>query len=246
MLVTVSLILLLLTAQSQNVLTTVRFQDTVITGKPIPSNFAGVSINFNNIYTNALNSTLFAQYIKNSWVFGSTTASWGISLKVQYPAGTKWNCPSWKTILPAPLCTLDIKIYYAKISTFFKLAANNYVGVSLGFDRQGANLANATFQNIFFSWYFDFLNTIGYIGGGNPSIEMFDQADTYQTRSMTPQTYNVAAFQAEVLALQSLIPGTVLGPGLSTSANSSWKDTYNTLPSTYQFSVYATPFKLQS
>lgn len=42
------------------------------------------------------------------------------------------------------------------------------------------------------------------------------------------------------------MPNTVIGPGLSTAANSSWKDVYNTYPSHYYFSVYATGFTSQA
>lgn len=39
---------------------------------------------------------------------------------------------------------------------------------------------------------------------------------------------------------------TIMGPGLSTSASSTWKDTFNNLPYGYLFTVYAAPFINQS
>jgi hypothetical protein len=247
MLVTATIFLLIVSSSSQNVLSTVYFQDTITTGQPISSNFVGLSLSYPNIRSTAMSSTLFAQLVKNSWVFGSTTASWGVSLKMQYPVGYKWDCPnSWMMVFPTPTCTVNVKPQYFAIGTFLKSITNSFKGVSLGFDRQGINLAGIPFQIMSFSWYFDFISNIGSMGGVYPVVEMYDKADTYQAQGLTPQTYNPAAFLAEVQSLTTSLPIIVMGPGLSTAASSSWKDTQKSFSSTNYFSTYAAPFTAQS
>lgn len=192
MLIFLSVLCVILTANSQNVLSTVSFQDTNTMGSPIPSNFAGISLNFPSIMNGSLTSPLFQQLIKNSWVFGSTSASWGISIKM--PVGYKWDCPSWTGFTPPPNCTTDVKPYYSSIGSFFQATANNNAGVSLGFDREGVNFGDVSFYTLFMNWFFDVMMLIGNIGYGLPSLEMFNKADLYQVRNITPQTYDPAAF----------------------------------------------------
>ena len=240
-------LLILLPIQSQNVLSTIYFQDTATTGQAIPANFVGLSLNYPNIRSDALSSAIFASLIKNSWVYGSASASWGVSLKMQYPVGYKWDCPnSWMMVFPSVTCTVNVKPQYPTIGTFLKSICNSFKGVSIGFDRQGVNLGDFIFQSFAFSWYFDFISNIGALGGDYPIVEMFDKADTYQAQGLTPQTYNPSAFTTEAQSLSFSIPTSFMGPGLSASANASWRDTYSSLPSTFYFSVYAAPFTSQS
>lgn len=90
-------------------LATVKFPSYQATSTTLGSNFVGLSMSLQQMYSAASNWTLLAEYIKNSWTYGTSEGSWGISLKVQWPAGYKYDCPTYTMINPTATCTVDIK-----------------------------------------------------------------------------------------------------------------------------------------
>ena len=165
--------------KGQNILQTVSFP-SLATSTELPINLVGLSLSFDQIYNSTLTSTVFKEYIKNAWVYGSTTASWGISIKMQYPPGFKYDCAAWDMIYVNATCTVDVQAYYPTINTFFHDTSNSASGLSLGFDREGTLLGESAFNSYFLTTYFfGFLSAITTVGGGYPYLEMFDQANNY-------------------------------------------------------------------
>ena len=113
--------------KGQNILQTVSFP-SLATSTELPINLVGLSLSFDQIYNSTLTSTVFKEYIKNAWVYGSTTASWGISIKMQYPPGFKYDCAAWDMIYVNATCTVDVQAYYPTINTFFHFNEYSEVG----------------------------------------------------------------------------------------------------------------------
>lgn len=166
---------IILHSQSQNILTTVSIP-SLTTSTTIPSNFVGVSLPFDQIYPSVINSSVFKGYLKNSWVYGNTWASWGISIPVQYPPGFKYDCAYWETMDPNATCTQDIKpLYSTVISPFFQEVANSPHGLSIGFDRESTLFlfTDTSLQTYFQSVALGFLTELQPIGGSYPSLDIF-------------------------------------------------------------------------
>ena len=121
-------------SQGQNILTTVSFPD-LTTSIAIPSNIVGLSFTFEQIYQTAMSSATLKGLIKNSWVYGSTSASWGMSIKMQNPPGYKYDCFAWESFYVNASCLVDVQSYYPQIATFLTDTANSHLGLSIGFDR---------------------------------------------------------------------------------------------------------------
>ena len=119
----------------QSVLSTVSFP-SFTTSTSIPTNFVGISVSFDQLNPDALTSQLFKDYIKNFWTYGNFWSSLGISLKMQYPPGYKFDCASWDLINPNATCTTDVSaLYPTTIGSFFSDTSNSGSGLSIGFDR---------------------------------------------------------------------------------------------------------------
>ena len=147
--------LLIAICSSQSVLTSINISN-LATNQLLPNNFLGVSLAFPLIYDTAFTSTLFKNYLTNSWVFDSTSASWGISLKMQYPVGFKYNCPTlWDPIVTNYTCTADVSTYYPAIGDFLRASANNYRGLSVGYDREALDFTDVSTVDALF-WYSSF------------------------------------------------------------------------------------------
>ncbi len=113
------------------------FLDSSVAGVPILSpNFAGLSAPFSQIYQSDLTSSLFTNSMLNSWIYGNPLATWGFSLKMQWPVGYKFECSSYSMIDPTMnwTCILDIQPYMGSIGTFFRTISNTCSGLSMGFD----------------------------------------------------------------------------------------------------------------
>jgi hypothetical protein len=209
---------LLLAVSLAKVLTYVSFQDAV-TGSNLPANYVGLSLSFPRIYNSALTSSVFKGYIKNSWVYASTTASWAVSVKMQWPVGYKYKCPAmWAALEPNATCTLDVSPYYTTIGQFFLAVSNSGNGLSLGFDRQGLDLTNPDLSSFFFDHLMAYFSNIGFVNGNLPQFEVFDQADSYNLNNLTPLNYTPTSFLNELPAMSSLSPSDLMGPGITESA----------------------------
>ena len=100
---------------------------------PIPAFFMGLSIPFNTIYQN-FSSTLLQAYIKNSLVYNSYLGGFQISLKMQTPKGSKFNCTFYQTFAPNATCTIDVNSYLSAIGRFFNATIGFGDQQFLGYD----------------------------------------------------------------------------------------------------------------
>lgn len=116
----------------------VKFDNYQATSASIKSNFVGLSIPFQQIYSSGLTSTLLQNYIKNSWVYGTSVGSWGASIKVQWPLGYNYDCAAYLMVDPNTTCTVDVKNYFSSLGQFYQSATNNFLGLSLGYNMMGS------------------------------------------------------------------------------------------------------------
>lgn len=167
-------------------LATTDFSSNVaFTKRSWPNNFAGLSLNYPQLSTTTLGSSLFRNYIKNSWTYGTTRGSWGVSLKMQDPIGYKYNCFAYMMFDPFAVCTRDISMDMTAIGAFFKAATNNYEGISMGFDMQAADFTNSNFNFLVLSDFaFSILSQVGYIGVGTLNVDLYDQADLFVSKGV--------------------------------------------------------------
>lgn len=161
--------------------------NVAITQLKWPNNFAGLSLNYPQLTTTTLGSALFRNYIKNSWTYGTTRGSWGVSLKMQDPIGYKYNCFAYMMVDPFAACTRDISMDMPAIGAFFKAATNSFDGISLGFDMQAADFSNTNFNFLVLSDFgFSILSHVGYIGMGTMNVDLYDQADLFVSKGVRP------------------------------------------------------------
>ena len=182
---------------SKPTLSTINFPKNTTSANAIPDNFAGLSISFPQVYKNALLSSEFQGYLRNSWVFGSSTASWGVSIKMQWPIGYKYDCPwGWYWFAPKAKCTVNTYNLLSDIGLFLDGTVNSEKGVSVGFDRELMNFTNADVMDYLdWNYYYGFLFDI-YFACFNcwdpPESEVFDKVDIYNANKVTPATYTPA------------------------------------------------------
>ena len=132
-----------------NILSTVDFtknyQESTFS---FPSNMAGLSYNFAQIYASNMNLTLFQSMVSISRLFGSARSNFGISLKMQYPVGYKYNCSAYTAMGRAGTCTYDYSAIMTRISAFCRNSGPTTLSrVSIGFDLQRSDFTNAAFNS---------------------------------------------------------------------------------------------------
>jgi hypothetical protein len=158
-----------------NILSTVDFtknyQESTFT---FPSNMAGLSYNFAQIYASNMNLTLFQSMASISRLFGSSRSNFGISLKMQYPVGYKYNCSAYTAMGRAGTCTYDYSAIMTRISAFCRNSGPTTLSrVSIGFDLQRSDFTNAAFNTYISSYFSTLMSTIGSSTYPVP-IELFD------------------------------------------------------------------------
>lgn len=138
---------------------TKNYQESTFT---FPNNMAGLSYNFAQIYASNMNVSLFQSYVTISRLFGSSRSNFGISLKVQWPMGYKYNCSAYTAMGRAGTCTYDYSAITTRISAFCKNAGPTSLSrVSIGFDLQNRDFANTAFNTYLSSYFSTLLSTIG-------------------------------------------------------------------------------------
>jgi hypothetical protein len=221
----------------QNILAVADFNNYQSSGMYYGNNFAGIGVNFSEIYVTAMNLTLFQGYFANAKAYGSTYSMMPMSLKMQYPKGYKYNCSAYTAIGINPTCTYNYQPIMSKISTFCKATGPySFQKVAIGFDVEGANFSNPNFITYFSSFVSTLYSTIGSSYYRIP-VEVFDGADTYGVNNIM-QNYTAQNFVTDMTSILTQVSSNYFyGPGASQYADSSWLDTYNTLKS-YQFFVF--------
>lgn len=132
-----TLIMLVLGSSADNssitYLSTFDYNNLQSSTNSFPRNFAGLVIDFSQIYLAAMNSTLFQGYITNSKAYGSSYAQFSVSLTI--PRGYKYNCSAYNTMGITPACIYSFQPIMTRISSFGKnvgpLLNQNFV---FGFD----------------------------------------------------------------------------------------------------------------
>jgi hypothetical protein len=123
---------------------------------------AGLSYSFAQIYASNMNLTLFQGYASTSRLFGSTRSSFGISLKMQYPVGYKYNCSAYTAMGRAGTCTYDYSTIMTRISAFCRNAGPTSLSrVSIGFDLQRSDFTNSAFNSFITGYFSSLVSTIG-------------------------------------------------------------------------------------
>jgi hypothetical protein len=208
-------------------------------------NFVGVSLNFSQIYSAAMSSTLFMGLLANSKAFGSFNSQFALSVKTQWPKGYKYNCTQYSSLGFNATCLFNYSSINAKITTFAKAAGANVNGqVIFGFDMENANLGNANFLTILTS-YASAMQTV--IGSGfyTTPVEPFDEADNFAAQGIIAN-YSATNFVSDVTAIlgASGAATPIYGPGITQAADPSWLNTFNLLKgnSVFFFTVKAVVF----
>jgi hypothetical protein len=221
-------LLLALDAAAPAILATADFSNYQSSGNAFGSNFAGVSLNFSEIYLSAMNTSLFQGYFANSKAFGSVNSMLGLSIKTQSPKGYKYNCSAYAGMGINITCIYSYSSVMTKMGTFVK-AAGPYsnTGVAVGFDMENANFSNPAFSSYFSTFTSAMVSSLG-SGFYYIPIEVFDGADQYSANGILPN-YTAANFVNDMNSLLALNPYQYYyGPGISQSADPSWLATYNT------------------
>jgi hypothetical protein len=216
-------------ASAQNVLSAADFTAFQTSGYVFASNFAGISLNFSQVYTAAINTSLFQGLIANSRAFGSFISAWPLSVKVQSPTGFKYNCTAYTAMSISATCAFSYSASNARMTAFVRAVAPISTQQSvIGFDMEKANFSNPDF----FSYFSSYASTMTTVMGNNlfaQPIELFDGADTFSARGILPN-YTATSFVNDMnLALTT--GSTLFGPGISQSADDSWMATYDTFRS---------------
>lgn len=237
--------LLIFSSYSVDILSGVDYSNFQTGTNTFSANFVGVSLNFSQIYTSAINATLFQGLLANAKAFGSNNGLFSLSIKTQYPQGYKYNCSLYTSLGFNVTCLFNYSSINSKITPFIK-ATGNFVnrGVVLGFDMEKADINNPSFQSIFSSYAASLITVIG-SGYYDTPIEAFDEADTFATRRIIAN-YTPSKFVADVNTLTTLV-GTMTpihGPGITMGADPSWLDTFNQLKNnpTFVFTLKAVVF----
>ena len=106
---------------------------------------------------------------------------------MQNPVGYKYDCMSYMFLDPLATCTRDIKDDMADIGDFFKDATNYYEGISMGFDMEASDFTNFDFSFMIFGEFTMSVQTnVGFIGIGTLNIDLYDQADLFDSQNIRP------------------------------------------------------------
>ncbi len=151
-------------ASAQNVLSAADFTAFQTSGYVFASNFAGISLNFSQVYTAAINTSLFQGLIANSRAFGSFISAWPLSVKVQSPTGFKYNCTAYTAMSISATCAFSYSASNARMTAFVKAVAPISTQQSvIGFDMEKANFSNPDF----FSYFSSYASTMTTVMGNN-------------------------------------------------------------------------------
>lgn len=229
------LLCVLCLCSAANVLSSADFTNFQSSGNSMLSNFVGIGVNFSQVYTSAMNTTLFQALLANSKAFGSINSMFSISLKMQWPKGYKYNCASYTSIGISTTCTYSYSTILAKVTAFAKAAApvsNNQMVI--GFDMESANFSNSNFMTYFQSFCGAIASSVG-SGFYVVPIELFDGADLFSANSIQPN-YTATNFVNDIntlLAQNNFY--TYYGPGVTQAADPSWLSTYNSFKNNPNF-----------
>jgi hypothetical protein len=222
--------LLIFSSSSQAILSSLDYSNFQTGSNTFSGNFAGVSLNFSQIYTSVMNTTLFQALLANARAFGSNNGFFSLSIKTQWPKGFKYNCTQYASLGFNVTCLFNYSSINNRITPFTRATGNHINrGVVFGFDMENADINNPSFQTIFSSNAAGLITAVG-SGFYDTPIEAFDEADTFAAREIIAN-YTPSRFVADVNTLTALVGSMtpIHGPGITMGADPSWLDTFNQL-----------------